>query len=55
MTTKSPLPVFLLDDLFALPDIAYISGSFDPTGRLAHSDALDIVDGGVDTKEDDLD
>ena len=55
MTTKSPLPVFLLNDLFALPDLAYISGSFDPSGRLGHSDVLDIVGGGVDTKENDLD
>ena len=47
MTTKSPLPVFLLNDLFVLPDLAYISGSFDPAGRLVHSDVLDSVGGGV--------
>ena len=45
MTTKAPLPVSPLNDLFALPDLAYISGSFDPADRLAHSDAVDIAGG----------
>ena len=45
---------FTLNDLFGLPDLAYISGSFDPASRLAHSDVLDVVDGGVDTKDNDL-
>ena len=45
MTTKAPLPVSPLNDLFALPDLAYISGSFDPADRLAHSDAVEIAGG----------
>ena len=49
------MPVFLLNDLFALPDLAYISGSFDPADPLVHSYVLDIVGDGVDTKENDLD
>ena len=45
MPSRMLMPVFLLNYLFALPDLAYISGSFDPVGRLAHSDAVDIAGG----------